>query len=257
MACHAKSKRQKTHIEHKEHLKKRAAAVEAYRQRQAVTSAVVSMRAIAHEFEVSDRTLSRDLNPKCTSIYEFNANKRKLTAEQEAEVVRWAISLADRNLSLTPSLIHEHALLVYQATHPNGTLGHSWTNRFLDRHGDELQRHWSRPLDKIRAMSATPAIIAKYFANYKAVVGENGEKIPPHRQFAYDESGVLRGHSQPTRVISSHANKVAKVNKGGSRELTTFLPIISGDGKLVNSLVVFQGKLLRREWIEDNPGNFA
>lgn len=257
MAGHAKSERQKGHINNKEHMKKRAAAVEAYRRRQAATPARVSMRSIAREFGVSDKTLSRDLHPKCISIHEFNANKTKLTAGQEAEVVRWAISLADRNLALTPALIHDHALLVYRATYPNGMLGRSWTNRFLDRHGDELRRHWSRPLDKIRAISATPAIIAKYFTNYKAVVGENGEKIPPDRQFAYDESGVLRGYSQPTRVISSHKNKAAKVNKGGSRELTTFVPIISGDGKLLNSLVVFQGKLLRRDWIECNPGNYA
>jgi hypothetical protein len=257
MARYAKSERQKAHINGKSHTEKRTAAVAAYRAQHAATFGKVSLRAIAREHQVSDKTLARDLDQEHINIYEFNASKAKLTDVQEAEIVRWAISLADRNLALTPALIHEHALLVYHSTHPGGTLGLSWTNRFMDRHGEELRRHWSRPLDKIRAISATPAIMEEYFKTYKSIVGEDGKKIPPHRQFAYDESGVLRGHSQPTRVVSGHGNQAPKVNKGGSRELITFVPIISGAGKLINSLVVFPGKLLRRDWIQDNPGNYA
>ncbi|KIM21674.1 hypothetical protein M408DRAFT_80208 [Serendipita vermifera MAFF 305830] len=106
-------------------------------------------------------------------------------------------------------------------------------------------------------MSATPAIMKQYFDCYKSVVGEHGEKIPPHRQFAYDESGVLRGHSQRACVIAGRKNKAAKVNKGGSRELITFIPVISATGHLLDSLVIFPGKLLRRDWIENNPGKYA
>lgn len=257
MAKHAKSERQKARMTRKEIIKKRAAAVQALREQQAMTSSQVSMRAVARDFDLSDKTLARDLDPHKVSIDEFNASKTKLSAGQEAELVRWAISLADRNLALTPALIREHAILIYKSTNPNGTLGRSWTGRFLDRHGDELRRHWSRPLDRIRAMSATPAIMKHYFDCYKSIVGEHGEKIPPHRQFAYDESGVLRGHGQRTRVIAGYKNKAAKVNKGGSRELITFVPVISANGTLVDSLVVFPGKLLRRDWIQDNPGNYA
>lgn len=96
-----------------------------------------------------------------------------------------------------------------------------------------------------------------YFDAYRSIVGENGEKIPPHRQFAYDESGVQRGKGQKSRVVSSRNNKAAKVNCGGNRELITFVPIISGAGELINGLVVFPGKVLRRPWIESNPGKFA
>jgi hypothetical protein len=74
----------------------------------------------------------------------------------------------------------------------------------------------------------------RYFDVYKSLVSEDGKKIPPpHHQFAYDKCGVQQGHSQVTRVISSQQNKVAKVNKGGSRELITFIPIISGHQQVV------------------------
>jgi transposase-like protein len=254
----AKSEHQKRQISRKKVSSNRSAAVNAFRERSVTPSSTkVTIRAIAREFGVDHVTLGRDLNSKHRSIDEFNASKTKLSAVQEAELVRWAISLADRNLSLTPTLVHEQALLLYQSTKPEGTLGTSWTNRFLDRHQDELSRHWSRPLDKVRAMSATPASIKRYFDTYKSIVGENGENIPPHCQFAYDESGVQRGHSQPTRVVSSRRNKAAKVNKGGSRELITFIPIIAASGELVNSVVVFPGKLIRQNWVKDNPGNYA
>jgi Tc5 transposase DNA-binding domain len=254
----AKSNRQKRHNERKDISAKRLEAVKAYRERQALApSTPLSIRAIAREFGVNHSTLGHDLDPNCRTIDDFNASKTKLSAIQEAEVVRWAVSLADRNLALTSTLIHEHASLVYQSTNPGQKLGKSWTTRFLDRHQDELARHWSRPLDKVRAMSATPVSMKRYFDAYKSLVGEDGKEIPPHRQFAYDECGVQRGHSQVTRVISSRHNKAAKVNKGGSRELITFIPIISGSGELVTSVAVFPGKLLREGWVQNNPGNYA
>lgn len=237
---------------------KRLAAVAAFRERQALNPTVsISIREVARDFGVDHNTLGRDLSSDHLSIYDFNATKMKLSCEQEDELVQWAISLADRNLSLTPALIHEHALLLLRSTNPTGTLGIRWASRFLDRHQDELERHWSRPLDRVRAMSATPAAIKRYFDTYKSIVGEDGEKIPPHRQFAYDECGVQRGYGQRSRVIAGRGNAAAKVNKGGSRELITFIPIISGSGQLLQSVIVFPGKLLRENWVKQNPGNFA
>jgi hypothetical protein len=33
--------------------------------------------------------------------------------------------------------------------------------------------------------------------------------------------------------------------------------IISGDGELVTGMMVFPGKILRKDWVEKNPGGFA
>jgi hypothetical protein len=188
---------------------------------------------------------------------EAAATRGKLSVEQEEVLVDLAIQLANRNLGLQPAALHEKALQLLHSTHPGGILGRSWVGRFLARHRDRLACHWSRPFDRLRAMSATPEAIDKYFAQYKSIVGETGEKLPPNRQFAFDETGILRGMGVRNRVISSHTNKAAKVNSGGSRELITFVPIISGDGELVTGMTVFPGKILRKDWVEKNPGGFA
>lgn len=180
--------------------------------------------------------------------------KTKLSNVQEDTLVCWAINLADQNLALTSKLIHEQALLICHSINMNGTLGISLTKQFLDQHDNELWHHWSCPFDCIRAMSANPVTISHYFQAYKSIAGENGKKIPVHCQFAYDESGVLHGHAQRTQVITSHTNKATKFNKGGNWELITFIPLISAARELIDSLVVFLGKLLCQYWIENNPG---
>lgn len=80
---------------------------------------------------------------------------------------------------------------------------------------------------------------------------------PPHQQFAYNECGVQLGHSQLTLVVSGQGNKAAKVNKGTSHELVTFIPIISGDGHLISGTVVFPGKSLRQGWVKTTLGDIC
>ncbi|KAJ7026751.1 hypothetical protein C8F04DRAFT_927131, partial [Mycena alexandri] len=39
----------------------------------------------------------------------------------------------------------------------------NWIDRFLGRHRDELQTHWSRPLDTQRARALNPAAVSHWF----------------------------------------------------------------------------------------------
>lgn len=217
-----------------------------------------NIRAIARaeDINVNHVTLTRRLNGLPT-MDEYQATKTKLSEQQEVVLVQWIIEMADRNLALCPAVVHERALQLLQSTNPNATLGLRWFRRFVVRHHDKLSCHWSRPFDKVRAFSATPAAMDGYFRQYFSIVGEDGSKLDKSRQFAYDESGVLRGMGIRSRVVSSRNNKAAKVNCGGSRELITFVPIICATGELVTSLAVFPGKLLREDWVKSNPGGFA
>ena len=100
-------------------------------------------------------------------------------------------------------------------------------------------------------------MIAGYFAAYKLIVGEGGEKLPAHRQFAMDETGVLLGSDHRKRCIVDRKQLQAAWNSSGSCDLITYVPIISGAGKLVENLVIFPGKKMMKNWVAKNPKNFV
>ncbi|KAG9041062.1 hypothetical protein FS842_002733 [Serendipita sp. 407] len=142
-----------------------------------------TVQKVAQEEDVPHTSLGRYLKP----------GKQKLSHVQELELVKWIKVMADRNLAMTKEVLLEQAQKVYNSTNLEGTLGNGWPELFFIWHADYLSQHWSKPFDKVCAFSATPSIIDNYFKTYKLVVGENSKKIPPHWQFAYDETGTLRG----------------------------------------------------------------
>ena len=151
---------------------------------------------MAQKHGIPERTLRRLLNPGNHSIDDFNAAKQKIPRVQEEVLVQWCLELSSRNIPLDRSNLLLYATTVLQTTHLGEKLSSRWVDRFLTRHQSRLGRQWARPHDRIRSAAATPEVIAGYFAAYKSIVGENGEKLPAHRQFAMDETGVLLGSDQ-------------------------------------------------------------
>ena len=167
------------------------------------------------------------------------------------------MELSSCNLPLDRGNLLQYATSVLQTTHLGEKLSPRWVDRFVTRHQDRLGRQWACPHDRIRSASATPELIAGYFAAYMLIVGENGEKLPAHWQFAMDETGVLLGSDWQKRCIVNWQQLQAAQNSSGSRDLITYVPIISGAGKLVENLVIFPGKKLMKNWVAKNPKNFA
>jgi hypothetical protein len=254
MARKPKTDLQKNHINRQKKISALDDAVAEYKDLSAREK--VSIRSIALKYNVNKDTLRARLDPNHVSIDDFNTTKQALSPTQEDVLVRWVIEMANRNLALQPSVIREKAQLIARATKPGIFIHPRWIDRFLTRHQDRLSCHWSRPLDKVRALSATREAIDGYFNIYKSLVGENGEKIPPNRQFAFDECGVLRGYNQPIRVVGARSHTAPKANTSGERELITFVPVISGAGSLVTSLVIFPAARVHPAWVKNNPGKF-
>jgi hypothetical protein len=100
-------------------------------------------------------------------------------------------------------------------------------------------------------------VIAGYFAGYKLIVGENGERIPAHQQFAMDETGVLLGSDEQKWCIINQKQLHAARNTSSRCDLITYVPIISGAGELVENLVIFPGKKMMKNWVSNNPKKFV
>jgi len=80
--------------------------------------------------------------------------------------------MANQNLALQPHVIWEKAQLIAQAKKPGIAIHPRWIDQFLAHHQDHLSCHWSHPLDKFQALSATHKAIDGYFNIYMSLVGE-------------------------------------------------------------------------------------
>ena len=133
----------------------------------------------------------------------------------------------------------------------NGLIAFSWGIRtVLVDNGPILMTVFDLHLLPLNWLRATlPA--------YMSIVGENGEKLPADQQFAMDETGVLLGSDWQKQCIVNQQQLQAAWNSSGNHDLITYAPIISGAGKLVESLVISPGKKLMKNWVAKNPNFFA
>jgi hypothetical protein len=215
---------------------------------------------IAIDCDVSYSTLCRRVKPGAVGIDEFNQTKQRLSSPVEDELVKWCLEYANRNIGLTNSLLEERANEILKARDPNAKpVGATWITRFMARHHDTLRHHWSCPLDRVRITSSTQEAVDKYFEHYISIVGKDGGKIDPALQYAFDETGLQPSMSRKQRVIGDAKKKGTRVAKGSNRQNTTFVPVISGDGKFILGLMIYAGEFLHATYVgtKGNPHNLV
>lgn len=212
-----------------------------------------SIRRIALDCDVNYRTLAR-LAKGGVSMSAFNASKQKLKPPEERVVVDFIKESADRGLPLSRGEIVDVAESILASKHgegPDSTVGDSWVDNFLTRHHDELQTHWSKPLDMQRAQSLNPAAKENWFKTVKEHVVDKG--IPPELQFGMDETAIIDGEQGKQRVVGARGTKTQHKQGGGGRgENTTAIVTIAADGTALNPMLIFKGKRFRTEWNKNN-----
>lgn len=252
----AKSERTKARIKSVELSAEMQKAVDAYHAMELRTDGKrKTLRDLHDEYKVSTSALGRHVNGGI-GIAEFNKTKQKLLEPVEEELEAWALGLADRGLSLSNALLEEKANRILLAQDPNAEpVGVSWVTRYLTRRGDKLRSHWSRPLERIRQTSATEEAVRAYFKQYISLVGEDGSKIEPHLQFAFDETGLQPSLFRSERVIGHARARYATTTSSTNRQLTTFVPVISAGGNFITGLMIFPAKFVRQSYLgsKGNP----
>jgi hypothetical protein len=82
----------------------------------------------------------------------FNASKQKLSPAKEHVLVDTILESANCGFPLSHPKIASTANTIIQEQATSGEpVGTAWVPQFLDQHRDELQTHWSKPLDGQRA----------------------------------------------------------------------------------------------------------
>lgn len=130
------------------------------------------------------------------------------------------------------------------------SVGESWITRFLDRHRDQIQTHWSRPLDTQLARALSPAIKAHWFTLVEEFIVK--KEIKPGNVYGMDESGFPPSDQGRQRVVGARGTKTQHKQGGACRENVTGLATICADGTRLHPTIIFKGQNFMKKWGEDN-----
>jgi hypothetical protein len=178
--------------------------------------------------------------------------QQRLTAPEEAVLVDFLTQSADRGFPQSRRNITQYANLIRRNRLGSDSekLGNSWVGRFLDRHRDIVQMHWSRPLDTQRAQSMNPEAKKKWFELLEECVVKAG--IRPEDLYGMDETGCPPSDQGTGRVCGSRGTKTQHKQGGADRENVTAIVTICADGTTLRPTIIFKGQNFMTKWTHDN-----
>jgi hypothetical protein len=256
MAKKALSERVKSQKQSKLKEKKILEAVEAYRAEQAKPGTQKGVRAIAkeHGIEKCYKTIINRYN-NMRSTAEAHEDQQKLTAAEEAVLVDFLMQSADRGFPQSRRNIAQYANLIRNNRLGKDCtqIGDTWVGRFLERHRDGLQMHWSKPLDTQRAQSMNPEAKKKWFELLEEFVVKAG--IRPEDLYGMDETGCPPSDQGTERVCGGRGTKTQHKQGGADRENVTAIVTICADGTTLRPTIIFKGQNFMTKWADNNVAN--
>lgn len=229
-----------------------------------------SGRIVAEKFKVPHRTLMDQVKRvqgghEPLTIHSFNAGKQKITPHEERVLVDFIKESADRGFPLNHRAIEMYANALLEARRAKCTqlpgfnakvfepVGKQWIFNFLSRFHNELQTHWSKPLDMQRAKSLNPEAVKGWYELVEKTIAEYG--ITPDCMYGMDESGFPPANKGRERVVGSRGTKTQHKQGGADRENVTALVTICADGTALSPMIIFKGQHLMTKWCQDNVAN--
>lgn len=210
-----------------------------------------SLRSVALQYQVAHTTL-RDHYAGGVKMSAFNALKQKLLYAEEQQLTGFILGCADRGLPMNHSQITMFAneLLEARLGPDFEPVGKNWTDRFVERHHDKLQTHWSKCLDSKRARAVNPDIIKHWFELVKEHIPD--KNIKPHNMYGMDESGFPPSNQGRECVIGRRGARTSYKQGGADRENVTAIVTICADGTTLTPTIIFKGKNFMKKWGDNN-----
>ncbi|OBS20524.1 hypothetical protein FPOA_17809 [Fusarium poae] len=194
-----------------------------------------------------DRTyLTRRINGIPTKE-EVDEKKQVLSRHQETHLANWAI--AQGRLGYAPPMIRfrfyaQHILKHNGSTH---TLGKNWHSSFFKRH-PALKCLKSKLIDYKRVDGANTANINLFFDRFDT---PEVQHIPLRHTYNADEFGLMEGVGDNGMVVGESYRKFVLVKDHQKRTWTSILECVSGDGRVLDPLIIFAGKYVQQQWFPD------
>lgn len=213
-----------------------------------------SYQTVANNHGVSKSSLQR-LVAGGIPMSAFNAAKQLLTPSEERVIVDFCLESADRGFPLSHKNVYQSAdnILTARIGIEHEPIGHNWVDNFLKRHHDELQMHWSKPLDTQRGRALNPTNVKLWFDLVKEnIVDKN---IQPWNVYRMDESGFPPSDQGTQRVIGRRGTKTQHKQGSAEHENVTAIVTICADGTTLEPTIIFKGQNFMSKWGDNNVAN--
>jgi hypothetical protein len=188
---------------------------------------------------------------------EANAARSWLTDEETAVVIAYVKELAACGFPLSHRRLKEHVDDILRARLGNKFLatgvGKNWTARFVEKHSDQLQTSWARPLESKRGRAVNPATNEAWFT----LLGDTLTKynIKEENIYGVDEVGCQPSGGVKERVVGGRGLGPQYQQRDGNRETITILVVICANGTALEPLIIYKGLAYQIKWQQDNPTN--
>ncbi|KAJ7683502.1 hypothetical protein B0H14DRAFT_2244635, partial [Mycena olivaceomarginata] len=184
-----------------------------------------------------------------------NEERNWLLAKEVQTVIAFAKDVANHGFPLNHQRLKEAVDEICRVRlgdrFPAGGVGKNWTGRFMEKYYDELWMYWSHSPDSKRGRAVNPATNKAWFDLLENVLAGrcdhefdpapseeaseedrelDYEPILPENIYGMDESGFPASSSRKEKVIGGAGKKTQHKRSDGSRENTTVIVTICGDG---------------------------
>ncbi|KAJ3497355.1 hypothetical protein NLG97_g1973 [Lecanicillium saksenae] len=203
----------------------------------------MSGRQAAKKWEVPQSTLQGRLNGTTTRKEAFEQYQR-LSDAQERHLCGWILIQDAASNPPTHNQVRRMAARVLENNSDLEPLGKNWLDGFLARH-EEVKTLRGKRLDFKRANGASTDVIQEFF---KILELPAIKKILPQNRYNMDETGLAIGLRENSLVLGSSVKKVAMKKQSGQRFWSTIIECISATGRLIDPVVIFQGKSVQQQW---------
>lgn len=208
---------------------------------------------IAHEYGIPHqyKTITNRYNGGRSNA-EMHEAQQKLKPSEEQVLINFLNESAERGFPQDLTQITNVANLIRQSRLGTACekVGESWVGRFLDRHREVLQTHWSKPLDTQRACVMNPEAKKEWFELVKKYVVDLG--ILPENLYGMDETGCPSSDQGTHKVVGGRGVKTLHKTGGADKENATALVTICADGTALHPTIIFKAKRFNGQWAKDN-----
>ena len=160
--------------------------------------------------------------------------------------------------ALGPQLIHAAQSMIDRSLAPgeeSTPLSKNWLPRYLKRH-PHMRRTKQKTKEIDRSACEELAIYEKHFQDFKKEVEEKG--ILPGDIYNMDETGFRIGVGDNQWIITLEVHRRHFSPSSTNRDYCTSVEAISGDGIVIDPLVIIKGVNLLEKWFShtDVPDNY-